>query len=109
MTSTPSETPPLAPSSDKMTKAMASLMLDTVERNQEAILETVRLGLPTPGARLRLPETASKDTAEARLAEAFDFAEKLLVKQREFAEGLLEAFYTANSAANATQVNTAKR
>jgi hypothetical protein len=72
-------------------------ILKTVRRSQEAVIEAIKTWAETvrtitpPMPELSLPFTDKLPKPEDLVANAYDFAEKLLAGQRKFAEDVLHA------------------
>jgi cell division septum initiation protein DivIVA len=79
------------------TKEVQDEFLNAIRKSQETVIEAVRTWVDTvqsmrpkvPSARMPLSERMPKP--EEVVAGAYDFAEKLLSSQRQFAEELLKA------------------
>ncbi|HTS99442.1 MAG TPA: hypothetical protein VMI33_22765 [Streptosporangiaceae bacterium] len=72
-------------------------ILKTVRRSQEAVIEAIKTWADTvrtitpPLPEMNLPFTDKLPKPEELVANAYDFAEKLLAGQRKFAEDVLHA------------------
>ncbi len=72
-------------------------ILKTVRRSQEAVIEAIKTWAETvrtitpPLPEMNLPFTDKLPKPEELVANAYDFAEKLLAGQRKFAEDVLHA------------------
>jgi hypothetical protein len=82
---------------DYPTKEVQDEFLNAIRKSQETVVEAVKTWADTvrsvtPKARpVQMPLTDKLPKPEEVVANAYDFAEKLLASQRQFAEELLKA------------------
>ena len=79
------------------TRDLQAEFLDTIRASQETVVEAVKTWVDTvravtPGVPFaRVPLVAKLPTPESVVTSTYDFAEKLLSNQRQFAEELVKA------------------